>query len=645
VRSPSRPLLRIALVGQPNSGKSTVFNHLVGYKAHTSNLPGTTVEYLSSEAFVDGTRIEVVDLPGTYSLTSLDEAEAETRRSLLTNPPDAVLNIVDASLLSRSLELTYQVLELGIPTVLCLNMMDEARRKGISIDAEALSSQLGIRVIEATAVRGTGVKESVSAAIRAAKQVAPHPMPRYSADIEGIIQRLEKALGGLRDERLAASPRLSAIKLLEGDPWFADTARRAPGVAERVEAAAERIRALRGRTATQVIAAERHHRSMSTFEASSQVGAPLSSLRDRIDGVLMHPAFGPIALGAILYGLFLMVFKVGTLLEGPLIGGFDRLLEWLGTQLPAEGIAFAVLSGLVQGFGGGLGIVLPYLVPFLVGLALLEDVGYLPRAGYLADNLMHRIGLHGKSVIPFILGYGCSIPAVMATRILESRRDRFVTAMLSIMVPCVARTTIIYGLVGYFVGPHLAFSLYVLNLLVIGLVGKWMTAVLPSVTPGLILEIPSYKIPSPRVVVSKVWLRVREFLRYAMPILVVGSIVLELLSYWDVSSFLDLLARPITWSLGLPAVLGIPLVFGVFRKELSLVMLFQALGTTQVAAVLTAAQMYVFAVFVIFYVPCIATVAVLRREFGALRTLAIVGATTGIALVVALLLRGVWALF
>ncbi len=646
MRSSSRPLPRIALVGQPNSGKSTVFNHLVGYKAHTSNLPGTTVEFLSSEAFVDGSRIEVVDLPGTYSLTSLDEAEAETRRSLLTNPPDAILNIVDASLLSRSLELTYQVLELGIPTVLCLNMMDEARRKGISIDAGALASHLGIPVIEATAVRGTGVKESVSAAVRAAKQAASHPMPSYSADIEEVIRSVGEALAGSGDDRLGTSPRLSAIKLLEEDPWFADTlARQPPEVAEPVEAAREQIRSLRGQTAAQVIAAERHHRSMSTFEASSQVGAPLRSLRDRIDGLLMHPVLGPIALGAILYGLFLMVFKVGTLLEGPLIGGFDRLLEWLGTQLPAEGIAFAVLSGLVQGIGGGLGIVLPYLVPFLIGLALLEDIGYLPRAGYLADNLMHRIGLHGKSVIPFILGYGCSIPAVMATRILESRRDRFVTAMLSLMVPCVARTTIIYGLVGYFVGPHLAFSLYVLNLLVIGLVGKWMTAVLPSVTPGLILEIPSYKIPSPRVVVSKVWLRVREFLRYAMPILVVGSVVLELLSYWDVSSFLDLLARPITWSLGLPAVLGIPLVFGVFRKELSLVMLFQALGTTQVAAVLTAAQMYVFAVFVIFYVPCIATVAVLRREFGTARTLAIVGGTTGVALVTALLLRGVWALF
>jgi len=359
----------------------------------------------------------------------------------------------------------------------------------------------------------------------------------------------------------------------------------------------------------------------------------------------MHHTFGLIALAGILYGLFVFVFKVGSAIETPLYALFYQLIEWLGRHMSPDGLAFAALRGLIEGVGGGLGIVLPFLTPFLLGLALLEDVGYLPRAGYLADGLMHRIGLHGKSVIPFILGYGCSVPAVMATRILENKRDRFITAMLAIMVPCVARTTVIYGLVGYFIGPHLAFALYIINILVIALTGKILTKMLPSVTPGLILEIPSYKVPSLRVIGAKMWMRIREFLRYAMPILVVGSVVLSMLEHFEVSRYLNLIVSPITWSLGLPLAVGVPLVFGVFRKELSLVMLFSALGTMQVATALTSGQMFVFALFTLFYIPCVATIAVLHREFGTARTATVIATTTGIALVVSLIARGIWALF
>jgi ferrous iron transport protein B len=631
--------LRIALVGQPNCGKSTLFNHLVGYKANTSNLPGTTVEYLRSEALVAGQHLEMIDLPGTYSLVPLDEAEAQTRNFLVSESIDAVLNVVDASLLSRSLELTLQMLELNVPVVLCLNMMDEARRKGIDIDVDALSKRLGIPVVPTVAVRGTGVQEAVSQTIRAARREhAPTPIP-FSADIESAIEKTAAHI----DEDNA---RLLAIKLIEGDEFFGDflSAQKA-GLAGTISAAQKAIQATRGRPADQVISAERHALAMDVFESAATVGAPIRTLRDHLDRVLMHRTFGLIALGAILYGLFFFVFKIGTAIEVPLYGGFDRIIQWLAGELPANGLAFAALQGLIQGIGGGLGIVLPYLVPFLLGLALLEDVGYLPRAGYLADGLMHRIGLHGKSIIPFILGYGCSVPAVMATRILENKRDRFITAMLAIMVPCVARTTIIYGLVGYFIGPHLAFALYVINIFVIALTGKILTKLLPSVTPGLILEIPSYKIPSVRVMGAKMWLRIREFLRYAMPILIVGSVAMSLLEHWDVSRYLNAVVLPITWSLGLPMALGVPLVFGIFRKELSLVMLFTALGTMQVATILSTGQMFVFALFTLFYVPCIATIAVLNREFGAVRTGLVIVATTGIALTVGLVARGIWAFF
>ncbi len=633
----NRPL-QIALIGQPNCGKSTLFNHLVGYKANTSNLPGTTVEYLRSEAMVGGQHLEIIDLPGTYSLVPLDEAEAQTRNFLVSESIDAVLNVVDASLLSRSLELTLQMLELNVPVVLCLNMMDEARRKGIDIDVDALSEKLGIPVVPTVAVRGTGVQEAISATIRAAREaLQPAPIP-YSADVEAAIRQVSDQAG-------TDNARLLAIKLLEGDPYFRNRAtHQRPGLESAIAAAQKTIQETRGRAADQVISAERHAQAMEIFESAATVGQPIRTLRDHLDRVLMHRTFGLLALAAILYGLFVFVFKVGSAIETPLYGLFYQLIERLGLHLSPDGLAFAALSGLIEGVGGGLAIVLPFLVPFLLGLALLEDVGYLPRAGYLADGLMHRIGLHGKSVIPFILGYGCSVPAVMATRILENKRDRFITAMLAIMVPCVARTTVIYGLVGYFIGPHLAFALYIINIVVIALTGKILTKMLPSVTPGLILEIPSYKVPSLRVIGAKMWMRIREFLRYAMPILVVGSIVLSILEHFDVSRFLNAVVSPITWSLGLPLAVGVPLVFGVFRKELSLVMLFSALGTMQVATVLSSGQMFVFALFTLFYIPCVATIAVLHREFGTLRTALVIVTTTGIALVTGLIARGVWAL-
>jgi len=301
---------------------------------------------------------------------------------------------------------------------------------------------------------------------------------------------------------------------------------------------------------------------MKLFEEVATVGRPTLGLRDRIDTLLMHRAFGPVFFAAIMYAFFVVVFKMGALVEGPMMGLFDGSVDALAAVMNEQSLGFALVKGMIQGVGGAIGIVLPYLVPFLAGLAVLEDIGYLPRAGYLMDGLMHKIGLHGKSVIPFILGYGCSVPAVMATRILDSPRDRFITAMLSVMIPCVARTTIIFGLVGYFLGPTMAFLLYIVNILVIAIAGKVMTKIFPRVTPGLILEIPSYKVPSVRVVAAKVWLRVREFIVLAFPLLIAGSLLLSFFEYIHWDYYLNLGFLPITWALGLPMSLGVTLIFG-----------------------------------------------------------------------------------
>ena len=635
-------MIRIALVGQPNSGKSTIFNHLVGYRANTSNFPGTTVKYLKSEALIEGRHAEVVDLPGTYSLTSLDPAETEARNFLLGGQVDAVLNVIDASLLSRSLELTLELLEMEIPMVVCLNMADEAKRKGITIDAEELAERLGVPVVSAVAVRGLGVREAVGQAMEVGRTTPLVPSPTYSADVEGVIEELAKNLKGGMVRRLGLSPRLLAIKLLEGDPYFLEKVKRESlKLYQQTESLGERLGKLRGNSGEGILSAERHNLAMGLFEAVATVGHPTIGLRDHLDTLLMHRLLGYLFFAAIMYAFFIVVFRVGSMIEAPMMDLFDRSINALAGVMNETSLGFTLLKGAIQGVGGAIGIVLPYLVPFLIGLAILEDVGYLPRAGYLMDVFMHKIGLHGKSVIPLILGYGCSVPAVMATRILGSERDRFITAMLTVMVPCVARTTIIFGLIGYFLGPTLAFLLYIINVFVIAIAGKVLTKLFPQVTPGLILEIPSYKAPSVRVVAAKVWLRIREFIVLAFPLLIAGSLLLSLFEYLHWDHYLNLGFLPITWALGLPLSLGVTLIFGVFRKELSLIMLFQALGTTQVAAVLSAGQMMVFTLFVMFYIPCVATIAVLTRELGRRKTSLVLASTTAIALVVALIARGI----
>jgi ferrous iron transport protein B len=259
---------------------------------------------------------------------------------------------------------------------------------------------------------------------------------------------------------------------------------------------------------------------------------------------------------------------------------------------------------------------------------------------FLMDNLMHRLGLHGKSIIPLILGYGCSVPAVMATRILESPRDRLVVSFLTILIPCAARTVIIFALVAYAIGPYWALGVYFFNLLVIAFLGRLSTLVLKEVSPGLLMEIPEYRLPTWGNVWRKTWRSLKDFIVVAWPILIVGSTFLSLLKYYGLQAYVNDVLYPITGILGLPAAVGTTLIFGILRKELSLVMLAAALGTTDIQAVLTQAQLLTFTVFVLFYIPCAATIAALGREVGWKgAALAVIGSLT-LALGLGLLTRG-----
>lgn len=637
---------KIILVGQPNCGKSTLFNEAAGYKSFSSNFPGSTVEYTASHVNICGKTFDIVDLPGIYSITSLDSAAKEAQRYLLNQPSDVIINVMDASILSRSLELTIQLMDLEKPMILCLNMMDEAERKGIRTDVRKLSEILGIAVIPTIAARGKGVQVLFEAAMKLIEAPKKPRHIRNSRDVERIIALLSRIIKKQAAEPLLFSTRMLAIKILENDAFFERyVVKMYPKILDDIQACKKRLAFAHGKSSDEVINGERHMLAMSIFEKTGVVTKPRIIFRDRVDQILMHSVWGYICLIAILLLFFEIIFKGGAFLERPLMNLFDSWSRYVLTEFGQGSLIATLLKSILDGISGGLGIVIPFLLPFLIGLSVFEDVGYLPRVAFLMDTFMHRIGLHGTAVIPAILGYGCNVPAVMATRILESPRDRYIAAFISTLVPCAARMTIIFGLVGAYLGGFFAFIIYLINIFVIALTGTILSRLLPEDTPGMLLEIPVYHRPHMKVVFLKTWFRIREFIMVAWPLLIGGSVVLTLAEHFKWIHAINQALRFITWLLGLPAAVGTTLIFGILRKELSMLMLFQALGTRDIASVMTTGQIFVFTIFVVFYVPCVGTIGVLGRQVKFKHTVVILFSTLFLALALGLISRSVIALF
>ncbi len=632
--------MRFLLAGQPNSGKSTIFNAVAGYRSATANFPGSSVSFTVSRALILGREVEVVDLPGLYSLTSTDDVAADALRYLLEEPYDLVIHVVDSSRLGRSLELTLQLLDLGRPLVVALNMLDEARRHGIEIDVEALSEELGVPVVPTIARRGRGLRALFRTALQAAHGALPMIARCFDREVESSLEQVVEILAD-SDWDDGVEPRFIAGKLLERDPYIERWVyARVPRARPRVMAVVGDLQNAHGWTADQVVSGSRHAVAHGIEDRVTTHGKPRLGWREWADRLLLHPVTGGPLMVAILGLLFWVVFGVGKRLEAPLVAGFDRAGTWLAGYAPPDTVLGTVLAGVLTGLGGGVAIVLPYLLPFLIGLAVLEDTGYLPRIAYILDGFMHRLGLHGKSVLPLILGYGCSVPAIMSTRILESRQDRRITAALAAFIPCSARTVVIYGLVAAYLGPLWALGIYLLNLIVVVAVGHLLARRLRGRSPGLILEIPDLSLPSVPTLVAKTWLTLKEFITIAWPLLIASSVVLGLLELVGGDVVINRALAPLTvWALGLPAAVGMTLIVGVLRKELTLVMLVQALGTPHVDAVLSTGQLLTFCLFVVFYVPCVATIAVIAKELGWRDAGWITGLTAVAAVVIGVLSR------
>ncbi len=632
----------VIFIGQPNCGKSTIFNAIAGLKAKTSNFPGTTVTHTHSKVNVEGRLLNIIDLPGTYSLNPADEGEKVVLTHLFSEKPDLIVNVVDASILGRSLGLTLELIELEYPMVLALNMMDLAEKKGITIDTKKLGKLLGIPVIPMTASHGRGVRELLDACFDVLDKGKRPRSIHCSKDVEENIEKLQKSIPD--DFPVFSTRRFTAIRMIEAGRLFFEEVLEEifPDLKKKLDKVRRDLETRHDVPAYEVIASERHHLALKYFEQSSRVerGRQID-WKDRVDDIVMHPFLGYIILLVVFFSFFFVIFRIGNPLEELILGPAAALRQSLALHL-GSGLLYYVADGLLQGVIGGVAIVLPYFVPLLIMMSLLEDIGYLARAGFLMDTFMHRIGLHGKSVSPLILGFGCNVPAIVSTRMLESRRDRIITSLLIPFIPCSARTTIILALVAFYLGPVWAFGFYVVNIFLVALISRILSMFFKTPSPGLILEIPSLKSPSLQNILKKTYLQLKSFIKFAWPILIAGSAVLGLLQFFHLDRTINLILAPMVEKLlGLPQELGVTLVFGFLRKELSLIMMLQSLGVgyEELMTVITKGQLVVFSVFICFFIPCVSTVAMLWKEMGRRIAMISIAMNIGVAIVLSFLAR------
>ncbi|NLV18528.1 MAG: ferrous iron transport protein B [Bacteroidetes bacterium] len=614
--------INIVLAGQGNAGKSTIFNYLTGLHQHTGNWAGKTIEKFEGTLYYKGYTIDVFDLPGIYSLTTYSVEEVISREYIIKQKPDVVINIIDSTNLERNLIFTLQLLELECPVILALNMVDLALKKGITIDSAKLQKIINAPVIPTIASRGSGLTDIIDKAIELKEGKTEYRVPRYGKEIESRIEDLSQYV---KDVDLPYPSRWIAIKLLEKDRDIVTNIRgKDPRILKEAGEAIYRLEEIHGHDSSVVISDERTLlASHITREIVNIRPHRKLSLNEKLEIITTHKIIGYFIMILILGAMFVGVFSFGNWLSSLFESVFQNWHEWwnneLGTTLTAA-LGWAAVESvlaLVQ-------IALPYILPFYILLYILEDWGYIARISFLMDNFMHKMGIHGKGCISFIIGLGCNVPGCLSCRIMESKRERFITAVLVTLVPCSAVSVIIFGLVGKYVGLLWALGLYLFAMIVIFLTGKLSSKFIGGEPVELIMPMPDYKTPNLKTILYETWDALKEFIYIAAPIVIISGVFIQAINLagWmpAISSFLS----PVTekW-LGLPAVTGILLIFGILRKELILVMLAAYLGTTSFIDVLSPQQMITLSVVSMFYVPCVATISVLWKDFGWKKAMAV----------------------
>ena len=541
--------MKILLMGNPNVGKSVIFSRLTGVNVITSNYPGTTVGFKEGTVKFGGEKAGLIDVPGSYTLDPTSKAEEVAVEML--DKGDMVINVVDSTNLERNLHLTLELLEYGLPTIIVLNLWDETKHKGITIDIDKLQEHLGVPVIPTVAVTGEGIKE-----LMGSTPVKPSHPKRTEDERWAEIGRI------IGEVQTVTHHHHTTLELL-GDAS---------------------IRPLSGAIIAIGVMAI-------AFEFIRLIGEGLIGfVFDPIFEIYYKPLME--GLGGVLGDGLLFDIVIGTLIDGEI--DFVQSMGLLTTGLY---VPFAM--------------VLPYVFSFYLGLGLLEDSGYLPRLAVLVDTIMHRIGLHGLSIVPMFLGLGCNVPGALATRVLETKKQRFIAStLMAVAIPCIAQIAMIAGLVGEYgiMGFGVVFLTLFLVWLILGLI---LSRVIKGESPEIFLEIPPYRIPSLIATSKKLWMRIRSFLMDAIPFMLLGVLIINGLYSFGIIEFIGDLTEPIiTGLLGLPSEAVGALVVGFLRKDVAIGML--------IPLDLNMNQAIVASVVLAMYFPCVATFVVMIRELGVL---------------------------
>lgn len=617
--------MEIALAGNPNVGKSVLFSKLTGVGVISANYPGTTVEYAEGRARLGRMVIDVVDLPGTYSLSGNTDDERVATDLLHSRKPDAVIAVADATRLERSLVLLFELIESGHKVVAALNMHDLAVKNGLAIDFEALERILMIPVIPTVAIRDEGIDSLLDAAVRL--RLRSKFSVKYDSHTEEMISKLT---GMLHGDDWHIPLRAVALRILMGDRRVLE--RVSSQVRESADSLADEFEKLHGESVVVHIQRDRFGEAGRIANEVVRRMEHSEVRRSLVSDLTIRPLTGLPILALVLASMFVVLVFGGGLIEGALVGSYEDVARGFFDDLK-DGTDSAIAQGALEGtyisIEAMLAIVVPYILVFYIMLSILEDTGYLVRVVSLLDGVMHRIGLHGRAIIPMVVGYGCNVPAILATRTMGSRRERLILAVLiTLAVPCSAQTAIIIGTVGNYAGPMWALLIFAILLSLLVVLGFVLHRVMRFEPSCLFLEIPELRLPTVGQTLGKTGMRIGEFLTIAFPLLLAGSIVLEILM---VEGVLDKLVGPsepfMMGVLGLPAVTVVALVFGILRKEMALQMLMVLFGTSNLALALTNEQMFVFALVMAIFMPCLAALAVIAKEFG-LRNMAMITTTS-----------------
>lgn len=524
--------LTVALAGNPNSGKTTIFNNITGSRQHVGNYPGVTVERREGFRRFQGQELLIVDLPGTYSLTAHSLDEVVARNVIITEKPDIIVNILDSSNVERNLYLAAQILELERPVVLALNMTDVAATMGLPVDAAALSRKLGIPVVNMIGNRNKGTEELLKTVTEAAANNQHRIFTiDYGPQVEEKIKQLSDTLATLTEVKYPI--RWLAIKLLENDQDVRTAISNMPGgsqVLSLVDEARNELKAALGDDVELTIAEYRYRFAGEVYQEVVAAGTRhIQTTSDKIDNILTHRVLGlPIFFG-IMWLLFNVVFTLGAYPQDWIDGGITSLGDWIATYMSDGDLKSLIVDGIIGGVGSVL-VFLPQILLLFLGISLLEDTGYMARAAFVMDRVMRAVGLHGKSFIPLLLGFGCSVPAIMGTRTLENPRDRMVTILVSPLMSCSARLPVYTLLAGAFFSEQIAgtvlFSIYLLGiLLAIGMAMIFRKFLFPGTSEAFVMEMPPYHMPTLRSIITHMWERSALYLKKAGTLILAASIL------------------------------------------------------------------------------------------------------------------------